>query len=94
MPTPPIVRENYGSSVSKAQLEEHYNGGSEKASDVVIICKFGYLSEVRACFDRGEDGSRVGERMDCPEAVSREGSCDDDIKIASFDSQKAMTATE
>jgi len=94
VPTPPIVRENYGSTVSKAQLEEHYNGGSEKASDVVLICKFGYLSEVRACFDRGEDGSRVGERMDCPEAVSREGSCDDDIKIASFDSQEILTAVE
>ncbi len=58
----------------------HAYGGAER---VVLICKEGYLSDVRVCHQKEIDGS-VGERMECPETILRESSCGSEIGFASF----------
>ena len=77
--TPEVVAKGYGDTVSKAELVEGYGGESMAA----LVCKSGYLSEVRACFGKNIDGT-PGERMECPEKVLEEGSCGEEIRIASF----------
>jgi len=79
LPTPSIVKENYGSVVKRKDLEEGYHG----ADMSVFVCKYGYLSEVRLCYEKMEDGA-VGERVTCPSSNLKENSCGDEIKIASF----------
>ena len=83
--TPAVVKEGYGSSVLKSELLDGY-GGEERTA---LVCKSGYLSEVRACFEKREDGL-PGERMDCPAKVLSEGSCGDSIEIASFGSMVSV----
>jgi hypothetical protein len=75
------VKQGYGSFVDKKELLEAY-GGEDKTA---LVCKAGYLSEVRACFEKMENGL-PGERMECPEKVLGEGdaSCGERIGIASF----------
>jgi ribonuclease T2 len=85
LPTPSIVRENYGSVVKREDLEKGYLGSDMS----VFVCKNGYLSEVRVCFEKVEDGA-VGERVTCPESILKEDSCGDEIKIASFDSRTTI----
>lgn len=82
--TPGVVKENYGSAVGRAELEEGY-GGTDMT---VLVCKAGYLSEVRACFEKRADGA-PGDRVTCPASMLREDSCGDEIKIASFDANAA-----
>lgn len=77
--TPSVVKEGYGGDVDKAELLEGYGGENMAA----LVCKSGYLSEVRACFEKTENGL-PGERMDCPEKVLSEGDCGDRVGIASF----------
>jgi len=80
--TPSIVKENYGSVVSREDLEEGYLGSDMS----VFVCKRGYLSEVRVCLEKMEDGS-PGERVSCPETLLKADSCGNEIDIASFDSK-------
>jgi ribonuclease T2 len=79
--TPSVVKEGYRVGyVDKKELLDGYGGELKTA----LVCKSGYLSEVRACFEKMEDGM-PGERMDCPEKVLEEGSCEEDrVGIASF----------
>ncbi|KAL3793766.1 hypothetical protein HJC23_013328 [Cyclotella cryptica] len=77
--TPAVVREGYGTTVDKKTLLQGYGGDNMAA----LVCKSGYLSEVRACFEKNEDGT-PGERMECPEKVLSESSCSDQVYIASF----------
>lgn len=79
--TPIIVKENYGSVVKREDLEKGYLGSDMS----VFVCKHGYLSEVRVCFEKMADGA-PGERVTCPQSILKEDSCGDEIKIASFDS--------
>jgi ribonuclease I len=83
--TPSVVRQAYGSTVHKNELLDGY-GGEKMAS---LVCKSGYLSEVRACFEKKEDGI-PGERMECPESTLSESSCGEEINIASFDAFEAI----
>lgn len=83
LPTPPIVKDNYGAVVKRKELEEGYDG-----SDMAVFaCKYGYLSEVRLCFEKMEDGT-VGDRVACPASNLKQDSCGDEIKIASFDTRQ------
>ena len=82
--TPAAVREGYGNTVRRDDLVNGYGG----ASAVALVCKSGYLSEVRACFERTENGM-PGERMECPGKVLEEDSCGDEIGIASFEAMYA-----
>lgn len=79
LPTPALVKSGYGSVVKKEELIEEYGGPTM----AIAVCKSGYLTEVRVCFGK-EEGGEPGERMECPDVVLKEGSCGDDIKIASF----------
>ena len=79
LPSPDIVLDNYGSSVSKEDLMRAY-GGSEL--DVVMVCTKGkYLYEVRTCVGKVDHGS---ERVNCPTKVLEEGSCGNIIHIPKF----------
>lgn len=82
LPTPSIVKEKYGSVASREDLEKGYLGSDMS----VFVCKRGYLSEVRVCFEKMENGS-PGERVLCPETLLKADSCGDEINIASFDSK-------
>ncbi|KAL7552729.1 hypothetical protein ACHAWF_015967 [Thalassiosira exigua] len=84
--TPPIVKENYGSVVRREEVEEGYQGSGM----AVLVCKNGYLSEVRVCYDKAEEG-RVGIRVPCSEATLRQDSCGDEIKLASFEQSTPVT---
>mmetsp|Transcript_5634 Transcript_5634/g.12821 ORF Transcript_5634/g.12821 Transcript_5634/m.12821 type:complete len:297 (+) Transcript_5634:165-1055(+) len=88
LPTPSIVKENYGSVVKRGDLEEGYEGGDMS----VLVCKNGYLSEVRVCYEK-VDGGVVGKRVTCPATILKEESCGDEIKIASFGT-RVTTAIE
>ena len=88
LPTPETVKQYYGSIVKRDDLEE------EDFVDAVFVCKHGYLSEVRVCFDKADDGGVVGDRVSCPDTILREDSCGDEIKIASFDDGRVTTAIE
>ena len=95
LPTPSIVKENYGSVVKREDLLAGYSYGvgNNDGTTAVFVCKYGYLSEVRVCFEKGEGGA-PGERVNCNDSVVKEDSCGDEIKIASFDSARMTTATE
>lgn len=82
--TPAVVRDGYGTTVEKKTLIQGYGGDNMAA----LVCKSGYLSEVRACFTKNKDGT-PGERMECPEKILSAGSCADQIYIASFDQAPA-----
>lgn len=77
--TPEVVANSYGETVSKSELIQGYGGETMTA----LVCQGGYLSEVRTCFEKNQDGT-PGERMECPQKVLEEGSCDEEIRIASF----------
>ncbi len=81
LPTPSLVKNGYGSVVNRDELIKEYGGPSM----AIVVCKAGFLSEVRVCFGK-EDGGKPGDRMECPDVVLNEGSCGDEIKIASFGS--------
>ena len=85
IPTPSMVKdaEEQHTFVNKDDLLSVY-GGAEFAA---LVCKKSYLSEVRVCHQREKDGN-VGERMECPPAILKEGSCGKEIKIASFRSEE------
>mmetsp|Transcript_27476 Transcript_27476/g.58371 ORF Transcript_27476/g.58371 Transcript_27476/m.58371 type:complete len:304 (+) Transcript_27476:276-1187(+) len=90
MPTPDVVKEKYGSAAMREELEAEYLGEDM----TIFVCKSGYLSEVRVCLEKMEDGA-PGERVTCPEDLLREDSCGDEIKIASFGSKSsAIEAVE
>lgn len=79
--TPTVVKEKYGSVVNRKDLLQ---GDFE---DAVLVCKYGYLSEVRVCFSKAmgdEEVVGVGGRMGCPETTLKEDTCGNVIKIASF----------
>ncbi len=82
MPTPAVVKERYGSGggyVTRQELEAGYK------STAVLICKSGYLSEVRVCFEKkAKEGGEVGARIQCPASILKEDSCGATVKIASF----------
>jgi hypothetical protein len=74
--------------------------GGDRGNDraVVLVCKHGYLSEVRVCYAKGGGGGSqssssssgggggaVGGRMPCPDVILKEDNCGDEIEIASFD---------
>jgi ribonuclease T2 len=98
LPTPPVVEEKRGSFASRRELASGYGFASDGArpSDggddgaAVLVCKGGYLSEVRVCYARGGGGSApgggaVGGRIPCPDVILREDNCGEKIEIASFD---------
>eukprot|EP00581_Thalassiosira_minuscula_P014314 CAMPEP_0183726328 /NCGR_PEP_ID=MMETSP0737-20130205/23054_1 /TAXON_ID=385413 /ORGANISM="Thalassiosira miniscula, Strain CCMP1093" /LENGTH=321 /DNA_ID=CAMNT_0025957645 /DNA_START=123 /DNA_END=1088 /DNA_ORIENTATION=- len=98
IPTPSIVLQNYGSVVPKKHLqqqfnEEEANDGADNDNMTILVCKYGYLSEVRACYEKMEDG-KAGKRMVCPNVAMKEDTCGEEIKIASFASSKVVTAVE
>ncbi len=65
-------------------------GNDSDSSAVILVCKSGYLSEVRVCYGKKADGEGgVGDRMQCPDTITKEDSCGDTIKIASFDDSTA-----
>jgi ribonuclease T2 len=77
--TPTIVRENYGSTISKTDLMDAYGG------DVVLVCSAGkFLSEVRTCVGKNSKDGTASKSIDCIPEVEQEGSCGDEIKIAKF----------
>ena len=78
MPTPSVVKKNYGKTIKRDDLEKGYLGS-------VLVCTHGYLSEVRVCYEKVKEGGAVGERVLCPESMLKEDSCGDEIKIASFE---------
>lgn len=89
LPTPDIVKENYGSLVKRDQLEEGVYLGGDMS---VFVCKSGgYLSEVRLCYEKMADGA-PGDRVSCPDSTLREDSCGDEIRIAAFDDAGVTTA--
>ncbi len=61
----------------------------DASSAVILVCKSGYLSEVRVCYEKkssreGGAVGGVGDRMRCPASVIREDTCGATVKIASF----------
>lgn len=77
--TPTIVRENYGSTISKTELMDAYGG------DVVLVCSAGkFLSEVRTCVGKNSKDGAASKSIDCIPEVEQEGSCGDEIKIVKF----------
>lgn len=87
--TPPLVREGYGTTVDREALVQGYGGESMAA----LVCKSGYLSEVRACFEKGVDGM-PGGRMECPNKVLEENSCGEKVAIASFGKDEMLSEKE
>lgn len=88
LPTPTIVRSNYGSNVNKTDLLNAYN------NDAVLVCvgsrfhhqKRKYLSEVRICLRKNpiDDEEFVLQQFKCPPSVTNEGNCMDTISISKF----------
>lgn len=87
LPTPSVVKENYGSVAKRKDLEEGYLGSDMS----VFVCKRGYLSEVRVCFEKTGDGS-PGERVTCPPSLLKSDSCGGEIKIARFGNSASVAA--
>mmetsp|Transcript_16322 Transcript_16322/g.19939 ORF Transcript_16322/g.19939 Transcript_16322/m.19939 type:complete len:252 (+) Transcript_16322:160-915(+) len=86
--TPSIIRERYGGSVTKTELIDAYGG------DVVLICQSGrYLSEVRTCVGKQEDGTPT-KHIDCIPEVEDDDNCDDVILITKFYSDKEENIDE
>lgn len=91
LPTPQIVRENYGASIA-VQRDEllvayrndtgYYDAGIY--GDVVLVCSGGkYLSEVRTCVAKAKDGSG-SRRIKCIPQVQQESNCANEILFAKF----------
>eukprot|EP00581_Thalassiosira_minuscula_P031240 CAMPEP_0183785438 /NCGR_PEP_ID=MMETSP0739-20130205/66498_1 /TAXON_ID=385413 /ORGANISM="Thalassiosira miniscula, Strain CCMP1093" /LENGTH=160 /DNA_ID=CAMNT_0026029441 /DNA_START=781 /DNA_END=1263 /DNA_ORIENTATION=+ len=97
LPTPSIVLENHGSVVPKTELQEQFkeedDTSSAGADTTLMVCKYGYLSEVQACYKKMEDG-RTGKRMVCPNVATKEDTCGEEIRIASFTSSSDVTTVE
>lgn len=84
VPTPALVKLSQGSKVPKEALISAY-GGSKM---VALVCDAKhYLSEVRVCLGKDEDGSAAG-RIACIDAVLEEDSCYDEIYISTFPSTR------
>lgn len=84
LPSPNIIRENYGSSVRKADLLRAYSQDDySKYGDVILVCSGDFLSEVRICVGRSEDGEG-SQRIACIPEVVQEGNCGEHIMIAKF----------
>lgn len=105
LPTPTVVREKYGSVVAREDLIGGYDGtgtaggggGASSSGSAVLVCKNGYLSEVRVCYEKVDGSGAVGGRMACPDVILREDNCGDQIEIASFgddDPTPSTTTTE
>jgi ribonuclease T2 len=96
VPTPAIVGEAYGDTLSRSDLLEAY-GGSEQ---VVLVCdgkstKTQYLTEVRFCVGMDADTSKPSGRIDCPSVVLSEGSCvSDRIAITKFPGDDVLVSAE
>mmetsp|Transcript_5259 Transcript_5259/g.4922 ORF Transcript_5259/g.4922 Transcript_5259/m.4922 type:complete len:277 (-) Transcript_5259:161-991(-) len=85
LPTPSLVQERYGSTVTKSELTNAYG---DDGGMVTFICSGKYLSEVRVCIQKsGKDGTAT-ERMKCTDDVLQEGNCSDEIYIPKFYSDK------
>jgi ribonuclease T2 len=84
LPSPNIIRENYGSTVNKSDLLRAYSQDADsKYGDVVLVCSGNFLSEVRICVGRTEDGEG-SQRIACIPEVIQEGNCGAHIMIAKF----------
>lgn len=87
LPTPAIVKDNYGMSLSKSDLLKGYNSSDVNdinTMDVVLICTGKrFLSEIRICLAKNPDGT-VSHRIHCPVQVQKESNCGMDISIAKF----------
>jgi ribonuclease T2 len=84
LPSPNIIRENYGSTITKSDLLDAYRQDIySDYGDVVLVCSGDFLSEVRICVGRTEDGEG-SQRIACIPEVIQEGNCGDHIMIAKF----------
>lgn len=83
--TPSLVHENYGGSVMKSDLEYSYKAQlGDGKGDVILVCSAGrFLSEVRVCIAKKEDGTG-SEHIECIPEVVEEGNCGDEIFINKF----------
>mmetsp|Transcript_52864 Transcript_52864/g.158228 ORF Transcript_52864/g.158228 Transcript_52864/m.158228 type:complete len:257 (-) Transcript_52864:245-1015(-) len=89
VPTPSLVKERYGATISKGDLVQAYGG----AGSVALVCEHGrYLSEARFCLQRNSDNS-AGERMLCNRSVLDEDNCGEEIFVANFDSDPFLKAS-
>ena len=66
-------------------------GGASSSRSALLVCKNGYLSEVRVCYEKVDGSGAVGGRMACPDVILREDNCGDQIEIASFDDDDDAT---
>ncbi len=66
-------------------------GGASSSRSALLVCKNGYLSEVRVCYEKVDGSGAVGGRMVCPDVILREDNCGDQIEIASFDDDDDAT---
>jgi ribonuclease I len=83
VPTPSVITDNIGGSVSRDDLESAYNGGSPCGSGACLVfleCDDGSLSQIELCF------STALQQIQCPaDVTSAESRCaDGDISIAAF----------
>ena len=83
VPTPSILTDNIGGSVSRDALESAYNGGSPCGSGACLVflqCDDGSLSQVELCF------STDLQQIQCPaDVTSADSRCaDGDVSIAAF----------
>lgn len=85
--TPSLVRERYGSTVTKSELTKAYDS-NDPTTSVTLICSGKYLSEVRICLQKNEKDGTATERMKCTESVTKEGNCPDELTIPKFYSDK------
>mmetsp|Transcript_24929 Transcript_24929/g.57274 ORF Transcript_24929/g.57274 Transcript_24929/m.57274 type:complete len:261 (+) Transcript_24929:42-824(+) len=96
LPTPDIVREQYGQEVSKSDLQMAYREENKFLDDdVILVCAGGkYLSEVRVCVAREKNGSG-SHRIACIDKVKKEDNCHGQIIIPQFyvDSQASVDVT-
>lgn len=71
IPTPPLVAENYGKSVSKEELLRAYDNNPTAANaTTILVCTHGnYLSEVRWCHGKDPDFGGPSYRMPCPPSM-------------------------
>lgn len=88
LPTPTIVRDYYGMSLSKSDLLKAYKDSGKTDKDeigVVLVCVGKrFLSEVRVCLARTADGT-ASHRIQCPLDIQNEGNCGETISISKFD---------
>ena len=82
LPTPAVINDNIGGSVSRDKLESSYNGGQPCSADgcqVFLQCSAGYLLEVHTCY------SPQLERVGCPTTVTGQAErCKSNVKISKF----------